>query len=80
MLQLSCKVEREGVPPKMSLEDVALRLCLGAVQMFMSGIHLWQWVTSSPDRGRPRLKQVFVAFAGLTFTTGLYLIVSTVTG
>jgi hypothetical protein len=43
----------------------------------MTGINIWQYVTSQPDHNRPKLKQVFLIEAVITGLAGLYLVLST---
>lgn len=60
-----------------SLEDLALRFTFSFLLAGMTGINLWQYVTSQPDHARPHLKKVFLFEAVITGLAGLYLVLST---
>jgi hypothetical protein len=61
----------------MTLPDLALRFTFSFLLAGMTGINIWQYVTSQPDHNRPRLKTVFLVEAVITGLAGLYLVLST---
>jgi hypothetical protein len=60
-----------------SREDLVMRFVFSFLLAIMTGINVWQYVTSQPDHNRPKLKLVFLLEALITALAGIYLVVST---
>jgi len=58
--------------------ELVLRFFIAALQLGMGGSLLTSYVTSDYDARKPYLRQMFLAFSGVGWVTGIYLIVATV--